>query len=287
MSNARTEVTSVPPSDPEELCLQTPLYKKLKLHADQSEWLIQLEDYRGALDMYCPDCKRHTVFTGNKYPALSVTREVQPKSIRDNRLFKLEFFCPRNREHTAVFVFRVYDGTLEKIGQFPSIADIAAPHIRQYRTILGDNRFHELSRGIGLAAHGVGVGAFVYFRRIFESLIAEAKNKAASDEGWDHENFDRCHMDKKILMLKGYLPEFLVENRTAYGIMSVGVHELSDDECLIAFPVIKTGIELMLDQIIEIKNREKKIREASENLAALHSNIKLRKEELAKKSVSS
>nr|WP_164465588.1 short-chain dehydrogenase [Burkholderia gladioli] len=249
----------------------------MKLHTDQGEWLIQLEAYRGALDMYCLDCKRHTVFNGGNYPALSTTREAQPKSIRDNRLFQLEFFCARNREHKAIFAFRVHNGTLEKIGQFPSIADIAAPHIRQYRTILGDNRFHELSRGIGLAAHGVGVGAFVYFRRIFESLIAEAKNEAASDENWDHKNFDRCHMDKKILMLKEYLPEFLVENRTAYGIMSVGVHELSDDECLTAFPTIKTGIELILDQIIERKNREKKIREASENLNSLHSNLKSRK----------
>ena len=79
--------------------------------------------------------------------------------------------------------------------------------------ILGRERFKELSKAIGLRAHGVGIGAFVYLRRIFEDLIEEAHRNAQLKAGWDENGFLRGRMDEKILGVAGEFPEVVVESR--------------------------------------------------------------------------
>lgn len=47
-------------------------------------------------------------------------------------------------------------------------------------------------------------------------------------------------------MLEGYLPEVLIKNTTIYGILSKGIHELSEEECVKYFPVVKECIYQIL-----------------------------------------
>jgi hypothetical protein len=44
-------------------------------------------------------------------------------------------------------------------------------------------RYKKFTKGLGLAAHGVGIGSFVYLRRIFENLIEEAHTATQQDTG--------------------------------------------------------------------------------------------------------
>jgi len=81
-------------------------------------------------------------------------------------------------------------------------------------------------------------------------------------------------MDEQIAILKLHLPKFLVDNRKLYGIMSMGVHTLSEAECLEAFPVVRVGIELILDEHLEQQAREKKIATATRNISTLKSVLK-------------
>jgi hypothetical protein len=182
--------------------------------------------------------------------------------------------CSRDRGHKILFIFRAHQGVLQKIGQYPSLADLATPDLDKYRVVLGKERFRELTRGIGLAAHGVGIGAFVYLRRIFEGLIEEARTAASVNADWDQPAYESARMDEKIAMLSDQLPAFLVENRGLYRIMSVGVHTLSEPECLAAFPVVRAGIELILDEQLERKRREEKIRAATLNISTLKGSLK-------------
>jgi hypothetical protein len=55
------------------------------------------------------------------------------------------------------FLFDIRDGTITKAGQFPSLADLAEPSLRRYQSVLGDDKYKELTRGVGLAAHGIGI----------------------------------------------------------------------------------------------------------------------------------
>ncbi len=77
-------------------------------------------------------------------------------------------------------------------------------------------------------------------------------------------------MDGKISLLKDFLPEFLVENKNRYAILSKGIHELRESECLELFDTVKIGIEQILDEKIEkLEKAEKaeKAREAIQNIS--------------------
>ena len=55
-------------------------------------------------------------------------------------------------------------------------------------------------------------------------------------------------MDERIEALKTSLPEFLVEHRNIYRVLSKGVHELDEQSCLEHFPTIRSAIILILEQ---------------------------------------
>ncbi len=253
---------------PEDFCLNIPLYKGFFFDNEARSPFFGLEHFKGTLDCFCHDCSRHSVFN-----RLGETKYTEHFHLR-NYVFSLWFACSRDANHRAFFVFRAHEGVLQKIGQYPSIADLATPDLQKYRPIIGNERFRELTRGVGLASHGVGIGAFVYLRRIFESLIEEARNVAATNPDWDQPSYERARMDEKIAVLKQHLPSFLVENRTLYGIMSRGIHTLPESECLSAFPIVKLGIELILDEKLEQYEREQKIDQAKSSITALGGSLK-------------
>jgi hypothetical protein len=252
-----------PLPSPQDFCLTVPLYEGFRFNKDESNPFFGLEHFKESLDCYCPGCGRHTVF--NRMGEAQY-REHHHGS---NYIFILWFACSRNQSHRSCFIFRSHQGLLQKIGQHPSLADLATPDLQKYRPILGDEGFRELTRAIGLASHGVGVGAFVYLRRIFEFLIEKASKEAAKEQNWDATTFEGARMDEKIAILKHHLPQFLVQNRALYGIMSIGVHTLSESKCLEAFPAVRIGIELILDEHLERHTREKKIASATKGISAL------------------
>jgi len=66
----------------------------------------------------------------------------------------------------------------------------------------------------------------------------------------------------------------MVENRALYSILSKGIHELAEEECLQSFQIMKLGIELILDQKSEAEERQAKISSVSKDISALHGQLK-------------
>lgn len=166
------------------------------------------------------------------------------------------------------------DRSIMKVGQYPTVADIHIGQIKQYRSILPREDLKEFTRAIGLAANGVGIGSFVYMRRIFENLIWAAAKEAIDAHVIIADDFERLRMNEKIDVLKAYLPETLVELKDMYGILSKGLHELSEVECLACFGVMRTGIELILDDKLEQRHKEEKKKKAIETMAKLKATLK-------------
>lgn len=96
----------------------------------------------------------------------------------------------------------------------------------------------------------MGIGAFVYPRRIFEWAIEEAHKVASAKQGWDEAAYNTLRMSDKISMLHDHLPSFLVEHKSQYSILSKGIHELTEGACKSAFADVRLGIELILDDIL-------------------------------------
>jgi succinate dehydrogenase/fumarate reductase flavoprotein subunit len=81
-------------------------------------------------------------------------------------------------------------------------------------------------------------------------------------------------MDEKIDLLHNYLPSFLVENKSMYSILSLGIHELDEKTCLANFDTLRVAIEIILDEKLDEFRKQEKIKAAKKKLEALKGDIK-------------
>lgn len=180
--------------------------------------------------------------------------------------------CKRTDKEFRFYVLGNHsEPTIVKTGQYPSVADFHLSEIKQYNKLLPNDRLKEFTRAIGLAANGVGIGSFVYLRRIFEHLIAEAYAQCIAEGLITENQYNRSRMDQKIELLSAHLPAFLVENRSIYSVLSLGIHELDEHTCLTHFDTLRVGIEIILDEKLDELKKKEKIEEARKKLAQLAS----------------
>lgn len=264
LATSPTPPTSPAPPTPREFYIEYPLYKEFTFDESQNDagWSIRYSDE--TIDTYCPECGSHSIFS----PSRERTDWSRTSWIGDNR-FSVFLACSRDKKHILYFLFQVRGRTMQKIGQFPSLATLNLYDVHQYSSVLSKEAFREFTRAIGLAAHGVGVGSFVYLRRIFEGLVEQARKLASVEPDWSEEEYAKSRFNEKIARLTHFLPKFLVENRAMYGILSKGLHELTEAECLAAFPVVKLGIEIILDAKLQAAAEQKKLQEATRAIQRL------------------
>ncbi|MBA6316939.1 short-chain dehydrogenase [Cellulophaga baltica] len=253
------------PLDHYNFYFDVPLYQKIQITDKNQEEFYRLMVFNGNIDAYNPNLKENTTYSispGQKNGWTYFSKY--------GRTEHTVLTCVRTKE--VIYVYVYYDtetGIFQKIGQFPSIADFHISKIKVYDKVLNKERLKEFTRAIGLAANGVGIGSFVYLRRIFESLIEEAHIKAKTKTGWNEETYRKERMAEKIELLKAHLPEFLVENKTLYSILSVGIHNLTEQDCLAYFETVRVGIELILDEKLEQYAKLKKLEEAKKRIGNL------------------
>ena len=175
-------------------------------------------------------------------------------------------------KHHLDYIILTTDNSMMKIGQYPSIADMTFPELDAYKHVISKQERKELGTAIGLFASGIGAGSYVYLRRILERLIYQAK--ATAGDKVNDEEFEQARVAERIKMLQGYLPEILIKNTTIYGILSKGIHELSEEECKKYFPVVKECIYQILG-MWESERRKKADEDAlSKALSSISSSIK-------------
>ncbi len=156
------------------------------------------------------------------------------------------------------FCFYKNANELIKIGQYPSKATLDFNSLDEVFSKELDSLYRdELGRAVGLRAHGVGVGSFVYLRRIFENLVDEAHQVAKKNNDWDEKAYQESRMPEKINLLSHQLPNRLVKNSNLYGILSKGIHELDEEECLAHFDLVLEAIKMILKERHEKKEYDK------------------------------
>ena len=143
------------------------------------------------------------------------------------------------------------------------MADLSFPELDGYKNVMSDDDRKEFGRAIGLYASGIGIGSFVYLRRIFERIILTTGEKAIKDGKIEKEQFKKAHVKEKIKMIADYLPTTLVDRPEFYGIVSKGIHELSEDDCIEFFPIMQKFIIMILRQL----EKARKDKEDEKNLA--------------------
>lgn len=179
--------------------------------------------------------------------------------------------CARSDDHTIKYFVRLLrSGEFVKIGQYPSLADIALDASKNYSKVLPKEDRAEFHRAIGLAAHGVGIGSFVYLRRIFERLIRRRFDEHRVAKGWDEADYARRRMEEKIELMADVLPSFLVANKRTYALLSLGLHELDEQTCLSMFNVLKMSIIFILEEDNEKRKKEEMRKQVEADLTKLN-----------------
>lgn len=287
------------------------LYESMKIDEDNIEELILLLDGKVRISAYCKECKEKRVFSMKPYIhfeeddtgcySQKLSEEVfrlQKSYILENtpspndsvkkqntawkwknwqieevsRVLVFRFVCSMNDEHHLDYIVLTTDNSMTKIGQYPSVADMTFSELDAYKHVISKEDRKELGTAIGLFASGVGVGSYVYLRRILERLIYQAKTTAG--DVVNEEKFEKARVAERIKMLQGYVPEILIQNTTIYGILSKGIHELSEEECRKYFPVVKECIYQILGMWESERRRLADEVALNKALSAISSSIK-------------
>lgn len=264
------------------------LYDEITITQENIHDLIALIAGKVRLDVYCKECGVNRIFamapmlcflpsnmpSDNQYiikPLAEVLQQIQnsqqlnkmcqssPKSSTNwvwstqvtdyyTNIISFPFVCTLNDQHHLNYVVTTNVQRMRKIGQYPSVADLTFPELDTYKKDISSNDRKELRRAIGLYAQGIGVGSYVYLRRVFERIIDKAKDYAIGDQKLNLDDYQKAKMDQKIQMLRGYLPAILTENKGIYGIISKGIHELAEEDCIEYFPILQEAIFMILRQ---------------------------------------
>ena len=258
------------------------LYKKIQITEENIEQLIEFIGGECKISVYCPECREERVFSTESFRVHSDNGYISGKvfvndfQVRLGRAHfvggndgvknakdwmlknwrELEFpltlmitlCCAMDSTHRLYYVIHAYEKCLIKIGQYPSIATLSFSELDEYRHVMDDSVRKEFGTALGLFANGVGIGAYTYLRRIFESIIIKASETAIDEGNIEKRAFNEARVTEKINMVKDELPETIVDNPVLYGIISKGIHELSEEECIEYFPVMKDSILLILNQ---------------------------------------
>ncbi|HUN14252.1 MAG TPA: hypothetical protein PKZ47_04385 [Alistipes sp.] len=270
-----------------EFLFDLPLYQSVPRSdcEDILNFLVQKFDRRIEVDGYNPNKQcdsTFSLFRGIEFEDIACAADRVQYTIFNT--YEVVLRCKRYGTLLHYLIHAEYDGkaykhdnilSISKVGQYPSVADFHIGQVHKYNKVLPKDKLRELTKAIGLAANGVGIGSFVYLRRIFEHLVFEALEVAKGrDEKFDVNAFNAAKMDKKIQMLSGILPDFLVENHTIYGILSKGIHELSEEDCKKYFSILRESIEMILDEKLEAYQKDLRKKSIKQTLSQIAGEIK-------------
>lgn len=162
-----------------------------------------------------------------------------------------------------------YEGqvTIQKVGQFPQTTLLAERKSVLYKSVLRriNDSFIDYSNAEKSKANGLVVGAYDYLRRVFENMInyyLKKNNIILSDNPRAKEKIKAVEFEFNSKIRKFLAP--------LYGALSIGIHELSEEECQKHYEQLKAIIDIQLEYIKENDDMEKQLSESSKALNELN-----------------
>ena len=302
--------------DIENLLFNSGLYEKIKLTEIETRDFAsnlssvdkkrpQIKSYDGpeVHDSYCLHCKKESTFKHRNSEAIGINEEVgyfrinftsgpggyaKPKPFIGVGLSKtIVYECSRDKNHTLIFNIIITDDGIIKIGQHPSVRDSGFEDISEYKKVLEKIDLEELNMALNLASHGIGIGSFVYLRRVIERLVYKNYNEnkeeiVSFNSDMNKNDFNRLKFKDRVKIVSPYLPEtFNMASGRIYSILSEGIHELKESECKKYYPVLKELIFIILNDNLTKKKNDIRKENLIKELNLFHSEIKMNREDSA------
>lgn len=212
------------------------------------------------IELYCPICKEKRVFTCVSHDKLGYDLNqsvlVRNKSVltKGNMLIIYKFCCEFGHNFKMIME-TLGQGELIKIGQFPSPMFLSNKINKDIFKILDEKEKQYYLLSVKSHNNNLNIASFLYLRRVFESLIEKAIKKTTT-------NFEGMKTKEKIkqLVKEGLLNDLLKNNgyNVLYTLLSDGVHNLTEEQCQEQYELLKSAVEIILEDEIYIRNLEKR-----------------------------
>ena len=261
-----------------------PLYRKFECKLP--EYVDELPKIN--INMHCSICIDTRTFIPidryymKKNLFIDIDRSRPGYKIEINSYLILNYFCASCRKFSRFFCLRVIGKSgsismeVEKVGQYlPWDISIS----KNLQKVLG--KFSEnYKKGLICESQGYGIGANAYFRRIVEEIIGDlleqipdlmsGEERAKYEEALE-ETRRTTNTQDKIALVKDLLPPILMPERynplkTLHKVLSEGLHEKTDEECLEDAQIIRTTLTFLVNSILR---RRKEQQEFSEGMKKL------------------
>lgn len=258
---------------------------------------IDIENYKDLLDendrsfmAYCPECGKDTTFQRSEYYEKvrrginfmlnpQIPGQIRNEDTRSNvkivfntnsndmyGLYIQEYKCCVNNSHRRYNIYQKCGGKIFKIGQYPSEVDNGGnEYLDKVKSICTNKEAKEIVRYIKTAltmeSYGYGIASLLYMRRAFEQLIAISEGKESND------NTGTTMKDR--IKNNQYLPKVIKENARVYNVISEGIHNQTEEECMELFKVIKAGVIILIVKTYAHVEEEKTLAELGITLSKL------------------
>lgn len=190
-------------------------------------------------------------YTTQPFPILGLNPE-------KGTLFIKEYECCLNHNHKRyeIFYFNVEESKIIKIAQYPSAYDIGSQeYLAKLKYVCSNKEAREMVKFINKAlvmeSFGHGIPALLYMRRAFERLIAISEDKN------ELKNTGDIMADR--IKNNPLLPQEFKENKRIYNIISEGIHNETEEECMELFKLIKIGFTILLRKTYEHVQEQKEM----------------------------
>ena len=177
-------------------------------------------------------------------------------------------------KHHLDFIVVTDGNVMRKIGQYPSFIDLSSYELKEYQKSMSKQDEKEFKSAEMLYSMGMGIGAFAYLRRIFERIIAEAEKMAIDNKEFNESDFANCHIKEKVKKLKQYLPKSMSDNTSFYKVVSEGIHNFNDKECIENYETLKHFIVTFFREKDNLRREKEEKKRYESSLNRISSKIK-------------
>lgn len=189
-------------------------------------------------------------------PSISMTNGeiygLQPPYEKDNllddKIWYIEYYfsCTNNGSHKYMMMISIElkNGKfiVRKIGQNPSMLTVKGFDFDKYKSFLNKiNAYEDYKKADLCNSDHFYVGSYAYLRRIFEKMI---KYYLGDKELKDN------HMDTKIDAVRDcFDPRVNKMLKNLYGILSISIHELDEEQSKEYYTYLKAVIDMQLEYV--------------------------------------
>jgi len=190
----------------------------------------------------------------------------------------VEYLCEACREFSRFFLlwFDPNGAFVEKVGQYPSWDISIEPSLRKMLS----QHAETYKNGLICESQGYGIGAFAYYRRIVEEIIGSLLELIPElMSGNEKERYltalekvkQTTVTEEKIRLVKDLLPPVLRPDglnplSTLHEVLSEGLHDKPDEECLSLAAQIREVLLFLVNQVTASKEAKKNFTESMRKL---------------------